>query len=252
MERPELDRPELDRPDTGSAQALLLTEVRARPAESDFLPRPRWTERLERPPGAAWCWCERRRLRKTSLMASTGHGTASSRVAWLSLDASDKRPGTILAPCGGRPRAGLPGIGERGGPMLGPTVPQSVAGAGNGCDLITEWPPGPRPKDRTAGPRRLPPGGSSRHASLGSCLDHLQPGPASRYWHSRDDPPDWPGDGCGPGAAHRAARKRAALSPMRPAGFLRETAGADLPDAAVAALTGPPRGGGGCRWRRCR
>ena len=89
------------------------------------------------------------------------------------------------------------------------------------------------------------------HASVGFLLEHLPPG-LHLVLASRADPP----------LALARLRARGQLAELRDAelrftageaaAMLREAAGADLPDEAVAALAAAPRGGRpGCSWPAC-
>ena len=161
-------------------------------------------------------------------------------MAWLSLDASDNDPARFWRHAVAALDAVYPGIGERVGPLLGPPAPQSFEGLVTA--LINEL-------AARSGPGGVPlvlddyhlVGSQPVHASLGFLLDHLPPG-LHPVLASRADPP----------LALARLRARGQLTELRDAelrftadeaaAFLRETAGADLPDTAVAALTARTEG----------
>ena len=161
-------------------------------------------------------------------------------MAWLSLDASDNDPARFWRHAVAALDAVYPGIGERVGPLLGPPAPQSFEGLVTA--LINEL-------AARSGPGGVPlvlddyhlVGSQPVHASLGFLLDHLPPG-LHPVLASRADPP----------LGLARLRARGQLTELRDAelrftadeaaAFLRETAGADLPDTAVAALTARTEG----------
>src|SRR5205823_982598 len=206
----------------------------------DFLPRPRLAERLDEATRRGLVLvCAPAGYGKTSLLASWARH-CKEPVAWLSLDASDNDPARFWRHAVAALDAVCPGIGERVGPLLGPPVPQSFEGLVTA--LINELAARPDPSDV---PLVLDDyhlvGSQPVHASLGFLLDHLPPG-LHPVLASRADPP----------LGLARLRARGQLTELRDAelrftadeaaAFLRETAGADLPDTAVAALTARTEG----------
>ena len=220
--------------------ALLSTKLHPPGPRPDFLPRPRLAERLDEALGRGLVLvCAPAGYGKTSLLASWARHCPQP-VAWLSLDASDNDPARFWRHAVAALDAVCPGIGERVGPLLGPPAPQSFEGLVTA--LINEL-------AARSGPSDVPlvlddyhlVGSQPVHASLGFLLDHLPPG-LHPVLASRADPP----------LALARLRARGQLTELRDAelrftadeaaAFLRETAGADLPDAAVAALTARTEG----------
>ena len=236
----EVAGPELEGPELARQSALLFTKLRPPGPRPDFLPRPRLAERLDEATRRGLVLvCAPAGYGKTSLLASWAR-QCEQPVAWLSLDASDNDPARFWRHAVAALDAVCPGIGERVGPLLGPPVPQSFEGLVTA--LINEL-------AARSGPSDVPlvlddyhlVGSQPVHASLGFLLDHLPPG-LHPVLASRADPP----------LALARLRARGQLTELRDAelrftageaaAFLRETAGADLPDAAVAALTARTEG----------
>ncbi|HWM98979.1 MAG TPA: AAA family ATPase, partial [Streptosporangiaceae bacterium] len=231
---PEAAGPELAGPELAGRNALLFTKLRPPGPRPDFLPRPRLAERLDEALGRGLVLvCAPAGYGKTSLLASWAR-RSQQPVAWLSLDASDNDPARFWRHAVAALDVVCPGIGERVGPLLGPPTPQSFEGLVTA--LINEL-------AARSGLIDVPlvlddyhlVGSQPVHASLGFLLDHLPPG-LHPVLASRADPP----------LALARMRARGQLTELRDAElrftadeaavFLRETAGADLPDAAVAAL----------------
>ena len=234
------ERPAAPVPEVAGRAALLLTKLRPPGPRPDFLPRPRLAERLDEALGRGLVLvCAPAGYGKTSLLASWARHCPQP-VAWLSLDASDNDPARFWRHAVAALDAVCPGIGERVGPLLGPPVPQSFEGLVTA--LINEL-------AERSGPSDVPlvlddyhlVGSQPVHASVGFLLDHLPPG-LHPVLASRADPP----------LALARLRARGQLTELRDAelrftadeaaAFLRETAGADLPDAAVAALAARTEG----------
>ena len=252
--RPAPTAAEVAVPELAKQSALLSTKLHPPGPRPDFLPRPRLAERLDEAVTRGLVLvCAPAGYGKTSLLASWARHCPQP-VAWLSLDASDNDPARFWRHAVAALDAVCPGIGERVGPLLGPPAPQSFEGLVTA--LINEL-------AARSGPGDVPlvlddyhlVGSQPVHASLGFLLDHLPPG-LHPVLASRADPP----------LALARLRARGQLTELRDAelrftadeaaAFLRETAGADLPDAAVAALTartegwrqpGPARAGGASR-----
>ena len=220
--------------------ALLATKLHVPRARPGFVPRPRLVEALDEgltrrlilvcaPAGSG----------KTALLADwalSGH----LPVAWLSLDAADNDPvrfwrHTVAALDGARP-----GVGERVGLLLGPPAPASFDGLVTALvnDLAVQ--PGDGEVLLVLDDYHLI-DAQPVHASLAFLLEHLPPG-LHLVLASRADPPL-------PLARLRAGGQLAELrtadlrfSAEEAAAVLRESAGADLPAAAVAALAARTEG----------
>ncbi len=220
--------------------ALLATKLHVPRPRPGFVPRPRLVEAL----------CEGLARRLILVCAPAGSGkttmlagwarSGDRPVAWLSLDAADNDPVRLWRHVVAALDRARPGIGERVGPLLGPSAPASFEG------LVTAL------INELAAQR-----GDSEvllilddyhlidaqpvHVSLGFLLEHLPPG-LHLVLASRADPPL-------PLARLRAggqlAEVRAAdlrFSAEEAAALLHESPGADLPAAAVAALTARTEG----------
>ena len=220
--------------------ALLATKLHVPRPRPGFVPRPRLVEALgEGLAGRLILVCAPAGSGKTALLADWAL-SGRRPVAWLSLDAADNDPvrfwrHTVAALDGARP-----GLGERVGLLLGPPAPASFEG------LVTAL-----INDLAA----QPDGGEVLlvlddyhlidaqpvHASLAFLLEHLPPG-LHLVLASRADPPL-------PLARLRAGAQLAELrtadlrfSAEEAAALLRESAGADLPAAAMAALAARTEG----------
>src|SRR5689334_910281 len=239
-ERPTATAPEITRPESGGRSTLLLTKLHPPGPRPDFLPRPRLAERLDEALSRGLVLvCAPAGYGKTSLLASWARHSRNP-VAWLSLDASDNDPARFWRHAVAALDAVYPGIGERVGPLLGPPAPHSFEGLVTA--LINEL-------AARSGPGGVPlvlddyhlVGSQPVHTSLGFLLEHLPPG-LHPVLASRSDPP----------LGLARLRARGQLTELRDAelrftadeaaAFLSETAGADLPDTAVAALTARTEG----------
>src|SRR5580698_6754541 len=219
---------------------LLATKLHVPRPRPGFVPRPRLAGALDEglvrrlilvcaPAGSG----------KTTLLA--GWAASGNRpVAWLSLDAADNDPVRLWRHVVAALDQARPGIGERVGPLLGPSAPASFEGLVTA--LINEL-------DAQRGDGEVLLilddyhliDARPVHASLGFLLEHLPPG-LHLVLASRADPPL-------PLARLRAGGQLAELrtadlrfSEQEAAALLRESAGADLPAAAVAALTARTEG----------
>ena len=175
---------------------------------------------------------------KTALLADWVR-SAGRPVAWLSLDAADDDPARFWRHVVAALDRARPGIAERAGPLLGPPAPASFEGlvtalvndlaqAGEDAVLLVlddyhliDAPP--------------------VHTPLAFLLEHLPPG-LRLVLASRSDPPL-------PLARLRAGGQLAELraaelrfTAEETAALLREAIGADLPDAAAAALAARTEG----------
>ena len=222
--------------------SLLATKLHLPGPRPDFVPRPRLAERLDEglEPGLVLV-CAPAGYGKTVAAGRAGPGTCQQPVAWLSLDAGDNDPARFWR----HAVAALDAVCARdrraGGPAARAAGPAVIRGAGDGADQRA---------GRPVRPGRTVPlvlddyhliGSQPVHASLGFLLDHRPPG-LHLVLASRADPP----------LALARLRARGQLAELRDAelrftadeaaALLRETAGADLPDAAVAALAARTEG----------
>jgi LuxR family transcriptional regulator, maltose regulon positive regulatory protein len=213
---------------------LLATKLHVPRPQPGFVPRPRLVEALgEGLARRLILVCAPAGSGKTALLADwapSGHRP----MAWLSLDAADNDPVRFWRHTVAALDRARPGIGERVGLLLGPPAPASFEGLVTALinDLAAQ------PDDGEvllvlddyhlidAQPV---------HASLAFLLEHLPPG-LHLVLASRADPPL-------PLARLRAGGQLAELraadlrfSAEEAAALLRESAGADLPAGAVAAL----------------
>ena len=219
---------------------LLATKLHVPRPRPGFVPRPRLAGALDE--GLARrliLVCAPAGSGKTTLLADWA-ASGNRPVAWLSLDAADNDPVRLWRHVVAALDRARPGIAERVGPLLGPPAPPSFEGlvtalindlaaqAGDGevllvlddYHLIDAQPV---------------------HVSLGFLLEHLPPG-LHLVLASRADPPL-------PLARLRAGGQLAELRAAdlrftadEAAALLRESAGADLPAAAVAALAARTEG----------
>ena len=170
---------------------------------------------------------------KTALLAGWAR-RCERPVAWLSLDAGDNDPARFWRHAVAALDGVCPGVGERVGPLLGPPPPPSFEALVTA--LINELAarPGTGDVPLVLDDYHLV-GSEPVHASLGFLLEHLPPG-LHPVLASRADPP----------LALARLRARGQLTELRDAELrftadeaadvLRETSGAELPDAAVTAL----------------
>jgi LuxR family transcriptional regulator, maltose regulon positive regulatory protein len=230
---------------------LLATKLHVPGPQPGFVPRPRLAEALgEGLARGLVLVCAPAGSGKTALLADWArHGRPPA--AWLSLDAGDNDPAQFWRHAVAALDHVCLGISERIGPLLGPPAPVSFEGLVTA--LINELAAGP-----DDGEMQLVLddyyliGSQPVHASLGFLLEHRPPG-LGVVLASRSDPPL-------PLARLRArgqlAELRAAelrFTPGEAAAMLREAAGADLPDAAVAALADRTEGwAAGLQLAACR
>jgi LuxR family transcriptional regulator, maltose regulon positive regulatory protein len=216
------------------ADVLLATKLHLPRPRPGFVPRPRLAGALDE--GLARrliLVCAPAGFGKTALLADwTRRG--QRHVAWLSLDAADNDPVRLWRYVVAALDRARPGIGERIGPLLGPSASASFEGLVTA--LINEL-----AAQRGDGEVLLVLDdydlidAQQVHSSLGFLLEHLPPG-LHLVLASRSDPPL-------PLARLRAGGQLAELraadlrfSAEEAAALLRESAGADVPAAAAAAL----------------
>ncbi len=219
---------------------LLATKLHVPRPRPGFVPRPRLAGALDE--GLARrliLVCAPAGSGKTTLLADWAP-SGSRPVAWLSLDAADNDPVRLWRHVVAALDRARPGIGERVGPLLGPPAPPSFEGLVTA--LINEL-----AAQRGDGEVLLVLDdyhlidAQPVHVSLGFLLEHLPPG-LHLVLASRSDPPL-------PLARLRAGGQLAELraadlrfTAAEAAALLRESAGADLPAAAVAALAARTEG----------
>ncbi len=219
---------------------LLATKLHVPRPQPGFVPRPRLVEALDE--GLARrliLVCAPAGSGKTALLADWAP-SGNRPVAWLSLDAADNDPVRFWRHTVAALDRARPGIGERVGLLLGPPAPASFEGLVTA--LINEL-----AAQRGGGEVLLVLDdyhlidAQPVHASLAFLLEHLPPG-LHLVLASRADPPL-------PLARLRAGAQLAELrtadlrfSAEEAATLLRESAGADLPAAAVAALAARTEG----------
>jgi len=218
---------------------LLATKLNVPGPRPGFVPRPRLADRLDEGLGRGLVLvCAPAGSGKTALLADWAR-CGRRPVAWLSLDAGDNDPARFWRHAVAALDGVYPGIGERVGPLLGPPTPSSFEGLVTA--LINEL--AARPE---AGEVLLVlddyhlVGSEPVHASVGFLLEHLPD--LHVVLASRADPP----------LALSRLRARGQLAELRAAelrftageaaAMLREAAGADLPDAAVAVLAARTEG----------
>ena len=219
---------------------LLATKLNVPGPRPGFVPRPRLADRLDEGLGRGLVLvCAPAGSGKTALLADWAR-CGRRPVAWLSLDAGDNDPARFWRHAVAALDGVYPGIGERVGPLLGPPTPSSFEGLVTA--LINELAAQPRADEvlLVLDDYHLV-GSEPVHASVGFLLEHLPPG-LHVVLASRADPP----------LALARLRARGQLAEVRAAelrftageaaAMLREAAGADLPDAAVAALAARTEG----------
>ena len=235
-------RPAAAGPEFAAAErdVLLATKLNVPGPRPGFVPRPRLADRLDEGLGRGLVLvCAPAGSGKTALLADWAR-CGRRPVAWLSLDAGDNDPARFWRHAVAALDGVYPGIGERVGPLLGPPPPPSFE------RLVTAL-----VNELTARPEvgevllvlddyHLV-GSQPVHASVGFLLEHLPPG-LRPVLASRADPPLALARlrACGQLAELRAAELR--FTAGEAAAILREAAGADLPDAAVAALAARTEG----------
>jgi len=218
---------------------LLATKLHVPGPRPGFVPRPRLADRLNEGLGRGLVLvCAPAGSGKTALLADWAL-RGRRPVAWLSLDAGDNDPARFWRHAVAALDGLCLGIGERVGPLLGPPPPsfEPLVTA-----LINELTARPEAgevllvlDDYHLVDSQLV------HASVGFLLEHRPPG-LRLVLASRADPP----------LALARLRARGQLTELRAAelrftadeaaAMLREAAGADLPNAAVAALAARAEG----------
>ncbi len=219
---------------------LLATKLHVPRPQPGFVPRPRLVEALgEGLARRLILVCAPAGSGKTALLADWAPSDHRP-VAWLSLDAADNDPVRFWRHTVAALDRARPGIGERVGLLLGPPAPASFEGLVTALinDLAAQ--PGDGEVLLVLDDYHLI-DARPVHASLAFLLEHLPPG-LHLVLASRADPPL-------PLARLRAGGQLAELrtadlrfSAEETAALLRESAGADLPAAAVAALAARTEG----------
>ena len=219
---------------------LLATKLHVPGPRPGFVPRPRLAERLDEGLRRGLVLvCAPAGSGKTTLLADWAR-CAQRPVAWLSLDAGDNDPARFWRHTVAALDRAVPGIGQRMGPLLGPPAPPSFEPLVTA--LINEL--AARPADGEV-PLVLDDyhlvGSQPVHESLGFLLEH-RPSGLHPVLASRADPPLALARlrGRGQLAELRAAELR--FSAGEAAAMLRAATGADLPDAAMAALAARTEG----------
>ena len=214
---------------------LLATKLHVPGPRPGFVPRPRLADRLDEGLGRGVVLvCAPAGSGKTALLS--GWARCGQRpAAWLSLDAGDNDPARFWRHAVAALDRVCPGIAERVGPLLGPPPPPSFEGLVTALINELAAQPGAGEVALVLDDYHLI-GSQPVHASLAFLLEHRPPG-LHPVLASRADPPLALARlrGRGQLAELRAAELRFTASEA--AAMLREAAGADLPDAAVAALT---------------
>ena len=222
------------------ADALLETKLHVPRPRPGFVPRQRLAEALgEGLARRLILVCAPAGSGKTTLLADWA-SSGNRPVAWLSLDAADNDPVRLWRHVVAALDRARPGIGERVGPLLGPPAPASFEGPVTA--LINEL-----AAQRGDGEVLLVLDdyhvidAQPVHGSLGFLLEHLPRG-LHLVLASRADPPL-------PLARLRAGGHLAELragdlrfTTAETAALFRESAHADLPAAAVAALAARTEG----------
>jgi LuxR family maltose regulon positive regulatory protein len=214
---------------------LLATKLHVPGPRPGFVSRPRLAQRLDE--GAVRglvLVCAPAGSGKTALLADWAR-SGQRLAAWLSLDDADNDPARFWHHAVAALDRACPGIGERVSPLLGPPAPASFEPLVTALINELTAQPGDGQARLVLDDYHLI-GSQPVHASLGFLLDHRPPG-LGVVLASRADPP----------LALARLRARGQLAELRAAelrftaseagALLREAASADLPDAAVTALT---------------
>ncbi|HEX9354981.1 MAG TPA: AAA family ATPase, partial [Streptosporangiaceae bacterium] len=219
---------------------VLTTKLHVPRPRPGFVPRPRLVQALgEGLARRLILVCAPAGSGKTVVLADWAP-SGNRPVAWLSLDAADNDPVRFWRHTVAALDRARPGIGERVGPLLGPPAPASFEGLVTALinDLAAQ--PGDGEVLLVLDDYHLI-DAQPVHASLAFLLEHLPPG-LHLVLASRADPPL-------PLARLRAGGQLAELrtgdlrfTADEAAALLRESAGADLPAAAVAALAARTEG----------
>ena len=219
---------------------LLATKLNVPGPRPGFVPRSRLADRLDEGLGRGLVLvCAPAGSGKTALLS--GWVRCGQRpAAWLSLDAGDNDPARFWRHAVAALDRVCPGIAERVDPLLGPPPPPSFEGLVTALINELSAQPGDGEVPLVLDDYHLI-DSQPVHASLEFLLQHLPPG-LHPVLASRADPPL-------PLARLRArgqlAELRAAelrFTAGEAAAMLRGAAGADLPDAAVAALAARTEG----------
>jgi ATP/maltotriose-dependent transcriptional regulator MalT len=231
-------------PRAGAAPAgpdvLLATKLHVPGIHLRLVPRPRLAQALSDGLARGWVLvCAPAGFGKTTLLADWARGDGRP-VAWLSLDAGDNDPARFWRHAIAALDLARPGIAERVGQLLGPPPPRSFEGLVTA--LINEFAtqPGADEVVLVLDDYHLI-DSEVVHASVVFLLEHLPPG-LHPVLASRADPPLPLARlrGRGQLAELRAAELR--FTDQEAAALLGETAGAGLPEAAVAALVARTEG----------
>jgi ATP/maltotriose-dependent transcriptional regulator MalT len=220
--------------------ALLATKLHVPRPHMGFMPRPRLAGRLDEGLGRQLILvCAPAGSGKTALLADWA-GRGGCPIAWLSLDASDNDPARFWRYAVAALDRVRPGISERVGPLLGPPAPPSFEGLVTALVNELDAEPGKGEVLLILDDYHLI-DSQPVHASLAFLLGHLPMG-LRLVLASRSDPP----------LALARLRASGQLVELRAddlrftadeaAALLREALGADLPNAAVAALTARTEG----------
>ena len=213
---------------------LLATKLNVPGPRPGFVPRPRLAERLDEGLGRGLVLvCAPAGSGKTALLADWAR--SGQRPGGLAVAGRGRqRPGPVLASCGGRAGPGVPGDRRAGWPAARPAAPPSFEGLVTALINELAAQPGAGEVALVLDDYHLI-DSQPVHASLAFLLEHRPPG-LHPVLASRTDPP----------LALARLRARGQLAELRAAelrftaseaaALLREAAGADLPDAAVAAL----------------
>ncbi len=219
----------------GSEQAVLLaTKLHVPGLHPGFVPRLRLVQALEDSLARQLILiCAPAGCGKTALLAGWAQ-SGNHPLAWLSLDAADNDPARFWRHAVAALERVAPGMGERVGPLLGPSAPPSFEGLVTALINELAAQPGEEEVLLVLDDYHLI-GAPPVHASLMFLVDHLPPG-LRVVLASRSDPPL-------PLARLRAAGQLAELraadlrfTEEEAAALLHEAMGADLPGTAVAAL----------------
>ena len=228
------------RSDATGADVLLATKLYVPPPQPGFVPRPRLTARLDEGLACGLTLvCAPAGFGKTSLLAGWTH-RGQRPVAWLSLDAGDNDPARFWRHVVAALGRVQPQAAERIAPLLGPPAPPSFEGLVTALINELAVPPGEGKAALVLDDYHLIEA-QPVHASLGFLLEH-RPAALRLVLASRADPPLGLARlrGRGQLAELRAAELRFTVEEA--AALLRQTAGAALPEAAVAALTARTEG----------
>ena len=219
---------------------LLATKLHVPRPRKGFVARPRLVGALDEGlAGRLILVCAPAGFGKTALVADWAR-SGKRPVAWLSLDAGDDDPARFWRHVVAALDRARPGIGELAGPLLGPPPPPSFEGLVTALINELAAQPGEDEMVLVLDDYHLI-DSQLVHSSVGLLVEHLPPG-LHLVLASRSDPPL-------PQARLRAGGQLAELrigelrfTAAEAAALLRESAGADLPDPAVAALAARTEG----------